>query len=390
MNTWFDLKTIDFFGRQCTILCQNENGPCPLLAIANVLILQNKIHFHPERCRVMLDELVEVVANSIIEKGLTTSHSSEDKKGSEQQQLDSALNVIPNMARGLDLNIFFSDVASFEFTEEISVFDALDIPLLHGWVLDPQDDASFSVINSNCSYNHLMYKLVEYRSIQERINSPKPSQPASEPPIVDLTVRVVSGQEGDNTLQNLSSTPVICDNSWVSIDKTDGKLEISDAMPQANITAKHSKLSTASGDEKHAFIDHENNVCDDVVNVDSHHQNSGVKTAPITKERSVPAANPLTLSQDDMELCRQGRIIESFLNSTASQLTYIGLASLHQKLRERQLAVFFRNNHFCSLFRYQDNLYLLVTDLGYQNESGVVWERLDAIDGLVSCHTSLL
>ena len=90
------------------------------------------------------------------------------------------------------------------------------------------------------------------------------------------------------------------------------------------------------------------------------------------------------LSHDDIELCRQGRIIESFLNSTASQLTYIGLASLHQKLRERQLAVFFRNNHFSSLFRYDNSLYLLVTDLGYQNEPGVVWERLDAIDGLVT------
>ena len=184
MNTSFDLKTIDFLGRQCTILCQNENGPCPLLAIANVLILQNKIHFHPERCRVMLDELVEVVANSIIEKGLSIGHDSEEKKGSEQQQLDSALNVIPNMARGLDLNIFFSDVASFEFTEEISVFDALDIPLLHGWVLDPQDDTSFSVINSNCSYNHLMYKLVEYRSVQERISC-SPASPQPEPKSFD-------------------------------------------------------------------------------------------------------------------------------------------------------------------------------------------------------------
>ena len=387
MNTSFDLKTIDFLGRQCTILCQNENGPCPLLAIANVLILQNKIHFHPERCRVMLDELVEVVANSIIEKGLSISHGSEDKKGSEQQQLDSALNVIPNMARGLDLNIFFSDVTKFEFTEEISVFDALDIPLLHGWVLDPQDEASFSVINSNCSYNHLMYKLVEYRSIQERINSSSASsQLVPDPSDADQNIAFVGSQEGDTNLETLSSTPVTCDNSWVSIEKTDGKLENSDE----NAAVKDLDSSSTSDKEKYGFIDHENKVQDDVVRVESHRQNSDVETALRMTAQTAPKTNPSSLSQDDVELCRQGRIIESFLNSTASQLTYIGLASLHQKLRERQLAVFFRNNHFCSLFRYQDNLYLLVTDLGYQNESGVVWERLDAIDGLVSHNTSHL
>ena len=37
-------------------------------------------------------------------------------------------------------------------------------------------------------------------------------------------------------------------------------------------------------------------------------------------------------------------------------------------MRERQLAVFFRNNHFTTLFRFEDALYSLVTDLGYLHE----------------------
>jgi len=32
---------------QVPILCQNENGPCPLLAIGNVLLLQSNISIHP-------------------------------------------------------------------------------------------------------------------------------------------------------------------------------------------------------------------------------------------------------------------------------------------------------------------------------------------------------
>jgi hypothetical protein len=37
-------------------------------------------------------------------------------------------------------------------------------------------------------------------------------------------------------------------------------------------------------------------------------------------------------------------------------------------MRERQLAVFFRNNHFSTLFRFGGALYSLVTDLGYLHE----------------------
>ena len=55
---------------------------------------------------------------------------------------------------------------------------------------------------------------------------------------------------------------------------------------------------------------------------------------------------------------------------------------LHEGLRTRQLAVFFRNNHFNCLFKHGDGrLYLLVTDQGYLRERNVVWERLSGIDG---------
>lgn len=39
----YKLKRIDFFGRSVPIALQNENGPCPLLAIANVLLLRKQI-----------------------------------------------------------------------------------------------------------------------------------------------------------------------------------------------------------------------------------------------------------------------------------------------------------------------------------------------------------
>jgi hypothetical protein len=34
------------------------------------------------------------------------------------------------------------------------------------------------------------------------------------------------------------------------------------------------------------------------------------------------------------------------------------------QMKERQLCIFFRNNHFATAFRYNHELYLLATDLG--------------------------
>jgi hypothetical protein len=50
-------------------------------------------------------------------------------------------------------------------------------------------------------------------------------------------------------------------------------------------------------------------------------------------------------------------------------------------LKEHQLAVLFRNNHFNALFKHEGSLFILVTDQGYLHEPDVVWERLDAVDG---------
>ncbi|CAN0507497.1 unnamed protein product, partial [Laminaria digitata] len=42
----YRIKRVQFFGRKVPILCQNENGPCPLLAVGNILLLQSNIFIH--------------------------------------------------------------------------------------------------------------------------------------------------------------------------------------------------------------------------------------------------------------------------------------------------------------------------------------------------------
>jgi hypothetical protein len=73
--------------------------------------------------------------------------------------------------------------------------------------------------------------------------------------------------------------------------------------------------------------------------------------------------------------------IEQFLNETSHQLTMYGLEQLHSTLAEDELCVFFRNNHYATITKHQEQLYMLVTDLGYANTPDIVWEKMDDIIG---------
>ena len=85
--------------------------------------------------------------------------------------------------------------------------------------------------------------------------------------------------------------------------------------------------------------------------------------------------------KDNDEVSENVKVIDSFLSTTASQLTFAGLVAMHEYIKNNQLAVFFRNNHFSTILKYNNKLYLLVTDIGYSQENTVVWELLDDIAG---------
>ena len=63
--------------------------------------------------------------------------------------------------------------------------------------------------------------------------------------------------------------------------------------------------------------------------------------------------------------------LQDFLESSSSQLTHHGLTSLREGLQPNELAVFFRNNHFNTIFLHKGVVHILVTDQGYEFEK--VW-----------------
>ncbi|KAF9611341.1 hypothetical protein IFM89_030130 [Coptis chinensis] len=56
----------------------------------------------------------------------------------QRQNISDALNLLDRLATGIDVNVQFRKMDDFEFTRECAIFDLLDIPLYHGWIVDPQ------------------------------------------------------------------------------------------------------------------------------------------------------------------------------------------------------------------------------------------------------------
>ncbi|PWA85854.1 hypothetical protein CTI12_AA145700 [Artemisia annua] len=89
----------------------------------------------------------------------------------------------------------------------------------------------------------------------------------------------------------------------------------------------------------------------------------------------------LAFSSTNEWLAVSRELIRDFLKSSASQLTIYGLFSLQEGLKERELCVFFHNNHFNTMFKFEGELYILATDQGYLNQPDLVWEKLNEVNG---------
>ena len=405
------IKSISFLGSPRHILLQNKNGPCPLLAAANALLLRRTITL-PGRCisagEISIDDVINLLAERAVartgehcalaatrasastsistdgngdenadeRKPVTATAPSQDDSGDgtsssnegieadlfyssadapsssesappaaapkeadlspraaaaihAQHHLHEVLSLFPSLQYGLDVNPkFTAGPTGVEYTSNLTCFDLLGIELVHGWLLDPQDVETVSVVGDK-TYNELVELVIRGNEAGEEVERLGKMIAAKEAG-VEIAIPLVPG-----------STSMADSSETTTGDATK-------ANPES--TEKSDEPSAAAFD---------NNTPPQQISIEK------------LRERHRGKSNA----------AHEGHVVNSFLTSTSHQLTYHGLAELHNHLSNHSLCVFFRNNHFATLTKEDDALFLLVTDLGYANVPEVVWEKLDAIDG---------
>ena len=253
-NGRYSLKHSKFDGKAVSYLMQGLNGPCPLLAICNVLLLRRLLSLPDGSRGAEFDQLIQHIANMLIER----SSGSDDI---QKSILTDSFGILGTLNQGMDVNIRFTAVDAFDHTKETAVFEVLGIRLLHGWIVS-EDDYTVYPYLSPLSYNEAVEKVAYYEEVKAKA------------------------------------------------------------------------VETGNFDD--------------------------------------PSVDPNRMGE--------GEAIAQWLQQTSSQMTSDGVIEINSQIKNGDLAVFFRNNHFSVIHKREDRLYALVTDIGYAKTS-VMWESIDQLDG---------
>ncbi|KAE9446193.1 hypothetical protein C3L33_21910, partial [Rhododendron williamsianum] len=108
--------------------------------IGNVLLLKNNLSLSPDITEVSQEKLLSLVAERLIDSNSNVNSKDAEYAQNQQQNIADAIDLLPRLATGIDVNIKFLRIHDFEFTPECAIFDLLDIPLYHGWIVDPQTE----------------------------------------------------------------------------------------------------------------------------------------------------------------------------------------------------------------------------------------------------------
>ncbi|XP_067878863.1 ubiquitin carboxyl-terminal hydrolase MINDY-1 isoform X2 [Heterodontus francisci] len=156
-NTFYLVKWISWKNEKTPLITQSENGPCPLIAIINVLLLRWKVKLPPQMEVISVEQLMTLLGDCVL--SAKPKENSEGLQLNFEQNMNDAMAVLPKLSTGLDVNVRFTGVADFEYTPECIVFDLLDVPLYHGWLVDPQSCEMMQAVG-RCSYNQLVEKII--------------------------------------------------------------------------------------------------------------------------------------------------------------------------------------------------------------------------------------
>nr|XP_054757228.1 ubiquitin carboxyl-terminal hydrolase MINDY-2-like [Lytechinus pictus] len=157
----YHVKWVSWRNQNTPIITQNENGPCPLIAIVNVMLLRETIQIPQMVEMVSASQLFEYLGDHLLSR--MPKDASDDIQKNYEQNMHDAMEIMSRLQTGLDVNVKFTGVKDFEYTQECVVFDLLNIALYHGWLYDPQNLEVVSAVGT-CSYNQLVERIIATKS----------------------------------------------------------------------------------------------------------------------------------------------------------------------------------------------------------------------------------
>ncbi|VDQ01495.1 unnamed protein product [Trichobilharzia regenti] len=105
-NSIYHIKWIKFNNQTRAIITQNQNGPCPMIAIANVLLLRGTIDLPKDSELISGNRLLAILSELLLSK--TPNDLDDGQLINYESNFYDALCLFPNLQTGLDVNIRFT------------------------------------------------------------------------------------------------------------------------------------------------------------------------------------------------------------------------------------------------------------------------------------------
>ena len=160
-ESWYQIKWIHWKSKRVPILVQNHNGPCPLIALCNVLFLRGVVNLKANLEIISSEAVLQLLLNQMLEH--TPKALSEGETLNYQQNIQDTITILPKLQTGLDLNVKFNRANGYEFTDTIGIFDLLQVNLYHGWIVDP-DNPGYCNAVGELTYNQLVEMIISDKS----------------------------------------------------------------------------------------------------------------------------------------------------------------------------------------------------------------------------------
>ena len=225
-NSSHRLKFVQLGGRECGIVLQNENGPCPIIALVNALSLKGEVKFN-KQSRVTSSRLREILFQYVKEErgylkfsspllyegkntlaGLFTSDLPNCRKRIDYDSLQ-------RFYEGINISPLLSHCDGFVGDPDVALFALAGLRVCHGWIIEDEDD-EFSMLR-NKSYEDVIAVATDEANQQHSAARRFLNQHSSQ-----LTVA------GVNHLQNFISEGEVCilfrNNHFSTMTKMNDKL----------------------------------------------------------------------------------------------------------------------------------------------------------------------
>ncbi|WEW56262.1 hypothetical protein PRK78_001704 [Emydomyces testavorans] len=161
--------------RQSPVLIQNENGPCPLLALVNSLVMRTPPDFQSpliralrSRERISLGLLIQSLFDEL------TTYGNEDCQLPDIEDLSKFLTMLHtgmNVNPRLTPNMDPAQPGMFHQTRDVKLYSAFNLPLVHGWLASPSSEAHDAMIRVAEYHDDIQLLHFRKEELEERVIS---------------------------------------------------------------------------------------------------------------------------------------------------------------------------------------------------------------------------